>query len=234
MLLAYLDESYDKKMYWIAAVICPDAEILPLTNALDLVVLNSSRKFPRIDPFGELHGHALFHGKDDWAPLATMPRARIGVYQDAFAAIASFDVRIIVRGVNIEGLNRRYPNPDSPHKIVLMHLLERIDDHAASDEKNVIAIADEVAEANMYRKDLWRFQRIMTTGYRSRQLTRVIDTIHFAPSTSSRLLQAADLVAFMWHRVDSRIDRDERALKANLSLWQMVGSKVTHARCWDP
>lgn len=234
MLLAYLDESYGSGTYWIAAVVCPDVEALSLTNALDTVVRSSARKFPGIDPFGELHGHALFHGKDDWAPLATMPRARIGIYQDAFTEIANHDVRIIIRGVDVKGLNRRYPNPSPPHKVVLMHLLERIDEHTENHGSNVITIADEVAEANTYRKDLWRFQRGMTTGYRSRQLTRVIDTIHFAPSTSSRLLQAADLVAFMWHRIDSRIDKDERSLKANLRLWQMVGSKVAHARCWDP
>jgi hypothetical protein len=234
MLLAYLDESYDKKMYWIAAVICPDAEVLPLTNALDLVVLNSSRKFPRIDPFGELHGHALFHGKDDWSPLSTMPRARIGVYQDALTAIARHDVRIIIRGVSVEGLNSRYPNPDPCHSIVLMHLLERIDEHAANVDQNVITIADEVAEANTYRKALWRFQRVATSGYRTRQLTRVIDTIHFAPSTSSRLLQAADLVAFMWHRVDSRVDHDDRAIKANRDLWLLISGKVSHARAWYP
>ena len=85
-------------MYWIAGVICQDT-VLSLMNSLDLVVLNSASKFPRIDPFGELHGHALFHGKDDWSPLATMPSARIGVYQDALTAIANHDVRIIIRGL---------------------------------------------------------------------------------------------------------------------------------------
>jgi hypothetical protein len=234
MLLAYLDESYDKRRYWIAAVICPDAEALSLTNALDAVVRASARKFPGIDPFGELHGHALFHGKDDWSSLAAMPRARIGIYQHAFTEIAKHDVRIIIRGVNVEGLLRRYPNPDQPHSIVLMHLLERIDEHAANDENNVIVIADEVPEANTYRKDLWRFQRGATSGYRRRQLTRVIDTIHFAPSTSSRLLRAADLVAYLWYRMDSRVDQDERAIKANRGLWGIVQDKVSHARAWHP
>jgi hypothetical protein len=233
-LLAYLDESYDKRRYWIAAVVCPDAEALSLTNGLDEVVRASARKFPGIDPFGELHGHALFHGKDDWSSLAAMPRARIGIYQHAFTEIAKHDVRIIIRGVNVEGLNRRYPNPKPPHSVVLMHLLERIDEHGDSDKNNVIVIADEVAEANTYRKDLWRFQRGMTSGYRPRQLTRVIDTIHFAPSTSSRLLQAADLVAYMWHRIDSRVDQDDRAIKANRDLWMLVGGKVGHAWAWNP
>ncbi|MHB1172421.1 MAG: hypothetical protein ACYCZY_07980 [Lacisediminihabitans sp.] len=108
MLLAYLDESYDKRKYWIASVVCPDAHVRSLTRALDEVVQASAKKFPNLSPFGELHGHALFHGKDDWSSLATMPRARIGVYRNALAEIAMHDVRIIVRGVNIEGPHRRY------------------------------------------------------------------------------------------------------------------------------
>jgi hypothetical protein len=62
----------------------------------------------------------------------------------------------------------------------------------------------------------------------------VIDTIHFAPSTSSRLLQAADLIAYLWHRMDSRVDQDERAIKANTGLWNLVQGKVSHAWTWHP
>jgi hypothetical protein len=163
-----------------------------------------------------------------------MHRARIGVYQHAFTEIAKHDVRIIIRGVNVEGLNKRYINPDPCHSIVLMHLLERIDEHAESLGSNVIVIADEVPEANAHRKSLWRFQRVATSGYRSRQLTQVIDTIHFAPSTSSRLLQSSDLVAYLWHRIDSGLEQDTRAIKVNKDLWDLVSAKVCHSGLWSP
>ncbi len=234
MLLAYMDESYDKKKYWIAAIVCPDAEVRPLTVALDDVVRDSARAFPGISAVGELHDQAIFHGKDDWSLLADKPRARIGVYRKALTDIADHDVRIVVRGVDCLGLTERYSAPDSPHAVVLMHLLERIDEHATNPENNVIVIADEVPEANAYRRNLWDFQRNTTSGYRGHQLTRIIDTIHFAPSTSSRLLQAADLVAFLHFRINTGADRDPRAIKANRDLWNLVTHKVVHSRMWSP
>lgn len=234
MLLAYLDESYDEKRYWIVAVVCPDSEVRPLTEELDEVVRRSARTFPGLNAFGELHGHALFHGKDDWAAVATMPRARIGIYGQALSVIAQHDVRIIIRGVDCIGLSDRYSSPEPPHALVLMHLLERINDHAIDPENNVIVIADEVPEANAHRRSLWNFQRNATWGYRSQQLTRIIDTIHFAPSTSSRLLQAADIVAFLWYRMDAGTDKDARAIKANNDLWNLMSGKVIHNWIWTP
>lgn len=72
-------------------------------------------------------------------------------------------------------------------------------------------------------------------GYRSRQLTRIVDTIHFAPSKASRMVQAADLVAFLHHRIKSRADTDPRAKRANESLWERIADKVSgYSGCWRP
>ena len=83
MLLAYVDESYLGDYYWIAAVVCPEEEARPLTGALDAAVSSVALSNTGIGGGAELHGHALFHGKDDWAALKAMPRARIGVYAAA-------------------------------------------------------------------------------------------------------------------------------------------------------
>ena len=120
----------------------------------------------------ELHGHALFHGKEDWEPVATMPRARIGVYNAAFDAIASTRAAILIRGVDLKRLENRYVYPDHPHAVVLSHLLERIDDHARIVEQDVLVIADQVDLADEYRKNLWRFQRFSTGGRSVRRRVR--------------------------------------------------------------
>src|ERR1700678_321438 len=52
-----------------------------------------------------------------------------------------------------------------------------------------------------HRRGLWRYQRSATWGYRSRQITRVADTLHFAPSSSSRLVQAGDLARVLARRI---------------------------------
>ncbi len=234
MLLCYVDESYNKERYWIAALLCPETEVSSLTEALDAVVTKAAKAYSGVDSKAELHGHSLFHGKDDWAPLALMPRARIGVYGDAFDAIAAHDVEVIVRGVDIPRLNNRYTYPDHPHAVVLSHLLERIDERAEAHKTLALVIADEVDQADEYRRNLWWFQRYETSGYRARQLTRIVDTIHFAPSRASRLVQGADLLAYMWFRIASGAERDERAVRANRALWAKVGQRVFQCHCWRP
>lgn len=236
MLLAYVDESYSTAWdrYWIAALVCPEHVVGPLASALDDVVDKAADSYSGIGTQAELHGHALLHGKDDWRPIAPMIRARIGVYNDAFAAIAAYDVQIMIRGVHVPRLNERYLYPNHPHTIVLQHLLERVDVYAANQGQPALVIADEVDRANEYRRDLWRYQRGRTPGYRGRRLTSIVDTIHFAPSHASRLVQAADLIAYLHGRMTSGVNRDERAMRANEQLWSRIESRVNHSYCWTP
>jgi hypothetical protein len=234
VLLAYLDESYTKHKYWIAALVCPESDLRPLTKALDDIVEQAASKFPQIPPRSELHGYSLFHGKDDWASLSTMVRARIGVYDSALSAIGASNARIIVRGVYRPGLERRYSYPDHPHTVVLGHLVERVDELAESLGEQVLMIADEVDKPDTHRRGLWWWQKHSTPGWRARQLTQVVDTLHFAPSNASRLLQGVDLVAFLKCRMDSLADKDTRAIETNRKLWAQVGHCLHHQQCWYP
>ncbi len=234
VLLAYVDESYNGDKFWIAALLCPEHTVAPLAQKLDKVVHDASRSYRDIDFKAELHGHALFHGKDDWRPLRAMPRARIGVLHAAFTAIASEDVEIVIRGVDVRRLNARYIYPDHPHSVALSHLLERLDERADALRQPVLVIADEVDRADDHRRDLWMFQQYSTDGYRARQIRNIVDTIHFAPSRASRLVQAADLLAFLYARMRSGQERDERAVAANSALWEIVRPRIHHCHCWYP
>ena len=97
-----------------------------------------------------------------------------------------------------------------------------------------MVIADEVQGQNIYRQDLWTFQRYATPGYRARKLSRIVDTMHFVPSHASRLVQAADLVAFLYRRRQTTTESDERATRANDALWARIEARVQHAYCWYP
>lgn len=110
------------------------------------------------------NGHRLFHGADDWAVLKPMPRARIGVYDDALEAIGASGASIIIRGVHRKRLIDRYVYPNHPHAVVLEHLLERIDEHAAAKGEHALVIADEVDQADQYRRALWFSQKYATGG----------------------------------------------------------------------
>jgi hypothetical protein len=234
VLLTYLDESYTKTRYLIAALLVPDSDARSLAMALDKVVARAAWDY-EVSHEAELHGHDIFAGKRDWEKLAPMIRVRIGVYDKALQAIADHDVTVIIRSVDVAGLDRRYPGGhDQPHSIVLTHLIERVDEYAAARDERTILIADEVDAQDSYRRDLWRYQRLETWGYRARKIERVLDTIHFAPSSSSRLVQAADLIAFLARRIETHVEADERAKRANDALWARIEPRIYHNWCWHP
>lgn len=239
MQLVYVDESYCEECYYMAALLVPETEIQVLTTALDSVTRRATANYDGIRPTSELHGHDLFQGKGAWEPLKLMPRARIGVYDQALRAIADHNVAVIIRGVMSQRLRDRYGNRAlHPHAIALAHLLERCDEHLEAVDDFGLVIADEPGQVEQqleYRTDLRRYQNVGTLGYRHRRITRIVDTLHFPPSSASRLVQAVDLIVFLYHRIKTTPETaDARAVRANAALWQRIQPCVAHCYCWRP
>ena len=67
-----------------------------------------------------------------------------------------------------------------------------------------------------------------------RRLTRIVDTLHFAPSSASRLVQAADVIAFLYRRVFTVQETDERSRKAKIAMWTRLVPRIQHELCWFP
>jgi hypothetical protein len=117
---------------------------------------------------------------------------------------------------------------------VLGHLVERVNDFAQAHDKLVLLIADEIDQHDTYRRNLWSYQRNGTWGYRARAIDRIVDTLYFAPSNVSRLLQAADLVTYLYRRRDGHQETDPRAEREWATLWGRLAPVVQHAHCWMP
>ncbi|WKX69248.1 DUF3800 domain-containing protein [Streptomyces sp. XD-27] len=240
MLLTYVDESYDNDRYWMVALLVAERHLRPLHHALDSVVAKAADSYP-VDRHAELHGHALVQAKDDWQRMGNkggnMIRARIGVYGDAMKAIGSHDVQVIVRGIDVRAYRSQQADAGScppPHQVVLRQLLEQICDHVQVRDELALVIADEIDGADDHRRHFRDYQTAGTGGSISSTLPRLVDTIHFAPSKASRLLQAADLIAYLHRRLVSGQDGDPRARRANETLWSFVAPRVIHQHCWVP
>lgn len=231
VLLTYVDESYTDRWYWIGALLVPEAVAIPLSTALDEVMTDAAKAYG-IDRAAELHGYDLFQGRMSWAGVP--PRARIAVYNAALKAIGTYDVTVILRGVDRHGLARRYGLTRPAHEVVLSHLLERVDGYAAMRDELALVIADEVDNPAIHRSDLTRYRVDGTGGYRSRRLSRIVDTLHFAPSHASRLVQAVDLVTFLFRRMASGAGADPREATTNTRLWSWVEPRRYHSWCWHP
>jgi Protein of unknown function (DUF3800) len=202
VLLAYLDESFSKDWYFMAALLCDGEGAQAIGAGLDAVVQKAVGAYGVADD-AELHGYELFQGEGWWSTVK--PRARIGVYNQAFQVIAD---------------NSK--------------ALERTNDYCKSHGQHVLAIADEVGEQAVHRLQLARYRKQGTDGYRSRRLTQFVDTLHFAPSHASRLIQAIDLVTFLYRRMATHTEADPRASRANTALWARVTPLIAHQHCWYP
>lgn len=240
MLLTYVDESYDRDHYWMVALVVAEKHLRPLHRALDSVVSKAADHYP-VDRHAELHGHALVQARDDWTRMGNkghnMVRARIGVYADAMKAIGAHDVRVIVRGLDLRPHRGDHVGPEacpSPHEVVLRQLLEEICEHVQVRDELALVIADEIEGADDHRRHFRDYQQAAVGGNMSDNLPCLVDTIHFAPSKASRLLQAADLIAYLHRRLVSGQDSDSRARKANEMLWAQVAPRVVHSHCWVP
>jgi hypothetical protein len=64
--MVYVDESYCRACYYVAALLVPETERRSLSTALDDVVGRATRSFPGLESTAELHGYDMFHGVRDW------------------------------------------------------------------------------------------------------------------------------------------------------------------------
>lgn len=227
MLLAYVDESYSKTWYYMAAMLCNGPGAQAITAALDATVTKAAERFA-VPKDAELHGYELFNGEGCWEDVPV--RARIGIYNEAFAAIGAHCTALVLRGMNATGPQHRFTAPIARHRLVLQHLVERIDECADQHDAHVLVIADEVGEQSKHRADLHDYLR---NGTGDRELTRIVDTMHFAPSSASRLVQAIDLVVFLYRRLQTHTETNERATRANAALWARIEPKIRHQDCWS-
>lgn len=231
LLLAYVDESYTTDRFYLGAVLVDGTAAERIECGLDTLVQDYCGRFG-VSPRTELHGNPLFQGKEEWCAAPT--RVRINVYRRALQVIGDSGARIVLRGMNVRRQRERYPHPFPPHEVVLGHLLERVDDFARVAGSHALVLADEVHTHERHRTNFRHFRVDGTPGYRSARLDRLLDTIHFAPSNHSRLLQAADLVTFLHRRRSTHPERDARAQTANDLIWAGVEPAVEHALCWEP
>lgn len=235
MLLAYLDESKNGPYYWIAALICDQATMVKLRLALDEVVSNAAHTYGT-EPTAELHGYSIFHGTEDWKSLKELPPDRIKIYTEAFHAIAANpEIQILIRGIDTQRQKGRYSNVYEAHAVVLGHVLERLGWIANNKSEYVLAIADQTKTDATYRQQLLDLQHDRVKGLTFKKLIRIVDTLHFVPSSSSRFIQAADLILYIYARKQYRKESDERAKIAIEKLWGIVEGKIsTYSGLWTP
>lgn len=233
--LVFVDESFNAAEFWVSGLVLPADEARALEAALEAVMADVTARFG-LDPRTELHGHELAQGKGDWAPLAKMLRARLGIYRSALEAIRdTTGVRAFQYGLDRQAHRARYKDPWPERQVLLGHLAQRVNNRCATDD-SVLLIVDDAPAQESIREHVHNLKRGGThSKFNPRPLAQILDTVYFAPSKRSRLLQASDLVSYIHFRERTATgpSADPRAVKATRELWAIVASDCT-ATFWKP
>lgn len=204
MLLAFVDESNQGDFHGFACVLADEHATKALTADLSRIVRQASVDYG-VDSKSEIHGHPLFQGKEDWKGVGV--RARVSLFNQIVDAVTGSDVTILLRSVSASRLTARqaanyYPVNFPPEQVAFQHILQRVNRIARRRDTHALVIADDRSDRDRHRERFATYQTEGTPGvYMHTTLERLLDTVHFAPSQQSRMLQAADIMAFLYQGV---------------------------------
>ena len=225
MLLCFVDESFKGSFYGFAGVIADEHATKDLTRKLNAIMQQVAVDWG-IPETTEVHGYPLFHGKEAWSAIGV--RARVGIFEKVTRAIVGSDVKILLRSIHSDRLAERqaresYPVNFPPEQVCFQHILQRVDAAAKRADTYALMIADERGDRERHRERFAMYQTTGTPGvYMHTRLDRLLDTVHFAPSHHSRMLQAADILAFTYRRVRTVTESDSRAQTVMDRIWSSV------------
>lgn len=235
MLIAYVDESYDRDYYYIGAAVATITQWEDLSQRLQ-DIRKRTAAIHGTPATIEFHAHELMGGSGAWRQFRGRHREAAGIYVSALRAVREAGVRYIFRGVDVGRLNARYSYPRPPHAVVLGHLLERIDEYTVKtgQAEQTIVVADEIGTQNDHQRAFAGYQAYGTDGYRSSRLEHISAPINFASSAGSDGLQAVDLAVYVHYRRE-RVENAHPAAQRTLERqWKEIGPAVEHSWVWWP
>ncbi|WP_150114467.1 DUF3800 domain-containing protein [Corynebacterium oculi] len=215
MHVAYLDETFHpRKEHSVLALVSPMDQIPLIEENLNAALERISKQH-HIPSTVELHGYELSSGTRDWEPLTT-PRARTRIYKQAISAITHVPDLAICRGTT----SLAEKSPHDPHKWSLTFTLECIDTLMKRKNDRVLAFCDDVQNKSIYQDMYASFRRNGLPDDPTNKLTSFTDGLHFTPSHHSRMVQAIDLISYVYRRNFIQKYTDPRAHKVFENLWK--------------
>ena len=99
-------------------------------------------------------------------------------------------------------------------------------------DTHALVIADDRDDRDSHRAHFALYKNFGTPGeYMSTRLDRLLDTVYFAPSHPSRLLQAADMLAYTYRRWNAQTEPDPRS---QLTMDRLRGKITSSGKLHSP
>ena len=219
MYVLYVDESgshglfQNNKAYVLAGVAIHEADIRPLGDRLRDVVLQVAPDEAAVSHY-ELHAAELRHPRDGSPWKAIDGQVRRATLERALEAIASFEEHDPARPMRAFA-DVLAPQGEHDHA-AYGWLLNRFDDWLAGMGERGIVISDVSHREDDIQTWAKRWRR---TASEWGTIDRLVEVPLFADSTASRLLQAADLLAWSTWRRHGVEPRDDH-------WWHIVARRI--------
>ncbi len=225
-LLFHTDESFDTKNHVQLGVLASGGSVAEAQLALDDIVEWAYEK-GMCRSGAELHGTEVHGGRGQWSK-ATNIADRVDLYGKVLDVLSDCGVEVILHGAKIKHLKHRYGLRHDPYRWEFINVLERLNERLRSLDDYAVVIADQQHQhRGRVQRDVIDCRVHGTPGYRTQKLDRILDTAHFVDSELSRMIQLADMVAFVARRrLSVPRESDPRAEVAMADLDAKVRSAV--------
>lgn len=180
-------------IHLIGCLIIEDAAVRPLEDALSAIAAAYFPDKAKEQAF-EFHGAEMFQGSGIFK--RTEPANRIKAVHAIVDAVHEHVAAFGYAGVN---KIKSYAN-DHPHRIAFTLLVERLQVWLKQRDALGLIVADENKEVSQKLiDDFALFKEFATNwGYRNIPVTNIIDSVHFVQSHNNRIMQACDVVTYMF------------------------------------
>ena len=203
MLTAYLDESYGERVFVLVGLLVSESQAEEIVAGLDRVVQRAANTFG-VSADAEVHAYDIMRPRGSWLPLLGLPNARFGVLADCIDVIVASGARLFVSevGEEPEGLRVTERLADA-YRVALLCLVAALDQSGSEAGERIVLVADEINDQDFHRRALrdWHGDSKKRPG--AARPGGVEDTLTFVDSRTSRVVQAADVTAYLLRRVDA-------------------------------
>lgn len=189
-------------IHLIGCLIIEDIAVRPFEDALYAI---AATYFPdkAKDQAFEFHGAEMFQGSGIFK--GTQPTQRLAAVHAIIDAACEHVAAFGYAGVN---KTKSYANAH-PHRIAFTLLVEQLQTWLKHRSALGLIIADENKEVSQKLiDDFALFKEFATNwGYRRIPVTNIIDSVHFVQSHNNRIMQACDVITYMFMKGQYLNDR---------------------------
>lgn len=232
MIRAFVDESYSEDWFFMAAAITTEPRQLSGLQSSFAQLLRSESERLAIPCPPEVHGYELFQGRDMWGDVRV--HERMAIAAKVIDLMESAGIQFIVRGIDRGAQRRRYRTAFHPYPMVLTHIAQQVDEFASDRGEKARIVCDEYEEHDRHRAMLNRHRISGAPTYKGSKLPNIDGELQFVRSHDSALIQAADIVAYLRHRIACNPRPAYRERRTRDHLWSKVDRMLIHDYCWRP